>query len=133
MMSKGAGAFDRYNDPCDILSRELVSVGKGRVVHSVGTPGSLSEVIAGANIVRPVTVDKPMVETPLLLSEKGAAVTLLNWKGVPQKEVTITVRVPFKAKSVESIKQGKLTFTQTEEGIQCVLPLGAADIVLVRP
>ncbi len=140
-MSKGAGAFDRYNDPCDVLSKGSAEAGRGRIVQFTWMPGTFSETIRGtmispvqtAKIVPPVTVDRPMIETPLLLSEKGGAVTLLNWTGEAQKTVKLTVRVPFKAKSVESVKQGKLDFSQAEEGATCVLPLDAADILLLRP
>ena len=140
-MSRGAGAFDRYNDPCDILHNGSVDAGKGRVAQFTWTPGAFSETIRSAmlspvqeaKVVLPVTADRVMVETPMLLSEKGAAVTLLNWTGETQKEVQITARVPFRVKSVESVKRGKLTFTQMEQGVICALPLGAADIVLLRP
>jgi hypothetical protein len=40
-------------------------------------------------------VDRPLVEAPLLLSDKGAAVTLLNWTGRPLPEVQVTVHVLF--------------------------------------
>ena len=140
-ISQGAGAADRYNDPCDILAKDPVNVGSGRVVRFNWTPGTFSEPISGkmispvqaAKIVPPVTVDQPMIEALMLLSDSGAAVTLLTSSGKAQTEIRITVRIPFKAKSVESVKQGKLNFTQTEEGVQCSLPLDAADIVLLRP
>jgi len=89
--------------------------------------------VQAARVVPPVTVNQAMIETPLLLSEKGAAVTLLNWTDQAQKEVKITVRIPFAVKSVESVKRGKLAFNQTEQGVTCALPLDAADIVLLRP
>jgi hypothetical protein len=132
-------------------------VGEGRAVHftwmpgisyfksSTGTkdklPTGFSEAIRGmitypvraAKVVPPATVDQAMIETPMLLSEKGAAVTLLNWSGEEQHQLKVTARVPFNVKSVESVKQGKLDFSQTEEGVNCALPLGAADILLFRP
>ena len=74
-----------------------------------------------------------MIETPLLLSEKGGAVTLLNWTGESQNEVNVVVRIPFKARSVESVKKGRLKFRQTEEGVKCSLPLDAVDIIILRP
>ena len=140
-MSKGAGAFDRYNDPRDILSKGLAEAGRGRIIQFTWTPGVFSEAIRSqivapiqeTKVVPPVTVNLPMIETPLLLSVKGGAVTLLNWSGKEQKDLKVTARVPFKVKSVESVKQGRLDFTQTSEGVICALPLDAADIVLLRP
>jgi len=132
-------------------------VGRGRVVHFTWMPGlsylksstttkdrlpaGFSTVIRGmiaypvqaARVTPPVTVDQPMIETPLLLSAKGAAVTLLNWSGEAPKPVTLVIRAPFTVQSVASVKQGKLPFTRTKDGITCILPLGAADIVLLRP
>ncbi len=80
-----------------------------------------------------VTVDRAMIETPILLSDKGAAVTLLNWSGEPQERLKVTVRVPFPVRSVESVKRGKLAFEQSPDGAALSLPLGAADILLLRP
>lgn len=132
-------------------------IGKGRAVHFPWLPAisyyrsstttrdqlpvGFSEAIRAmityparaAKVVPPVTVDRPMIETPLLLSEKGAAVTLLNWSGEEQHGVTLTVRVPFAVKSVASVKQGTLTFTRVKNGITFSLPLGAADIIMLRP
>jgi hypothetical protein len=89
--------------------------------------------VQAAKVVPPVTVDRAMIESPMLLSDKGAAVTLLNWSGEEQKGVKIVVRVPFAVKSVESVKQGKLDFSQTDQEVTCALPLGAADILMLRP
>jgi hypothetical protein len=202
----GTATLDRYNDPCDILSKELgiaeqprerayisapkasgsaagtfgkftafgprgtltiVSkegnlasfadgspaiierkVGGGRVVHFTWMPGlsyskspttseairrAITYPVQAAKVVPPVTVDRGMIETPLLLSAKGGAVTLLNWGSEAPKAVKITARVPFKVTLVESVKQGKLSFNQAEVGVTFVLSLGAADIVLLRP
>lgn len=86
-----------------------------------------------AGVTPPVTVSAPMVETPLLLSEKGAAVTLLNWTGEDQKQFSLSVRVPFEVKSVEAVKAGRLAFQKTDDGISVSLPLGAAEILMLRP
>jgi hypothetical protein len=86
-----------------------------------------------AKVTVPVTADSAMIETPMLLSAKGAAVTLLNWTGEAREKVTLSVNVPFNVASVESVKQGKVPFTRTAAGITCSLPLKAADILLVRP
>jgi len=89
--------------------------------------------VKAAKVASQVTVDKPMIETPMLLSEKGAAVTLLNWTGENQPRLVLYARVPFKATKVESVKQGPLNFTQTDGVIYCTLPLNAADIVMIKP
>jgi hypothetical protein len=213
----GAGARDRYDEPCDVLAeatglreeprerllvrdtkalkevgkgagtrgelravgvRGLVKapqgtvegkfddgapavvrcdLGKGRVLHFAFLPGlaywksstetkdrlpvGFSEPLRRwivwpvelAGVKAPVVVDRALVEAPLLLSEKGAAVTLLNWTGEPLKRVEVTLRVPFAVRAVRSVKQGPLTFRKSPEGVTVTLPLGAADIVLLSP
>jgi len=220
VMVSGAGAYDRYNDPCDILAKGLGiaeaprermnidnlgavkeackitaeglgnpvtiyglkgtltkpeaatvlasfddgtpavitnKVGKGSVVYFAWMPGlsyvksqngtkdglptGFSVVLRNciiapvyhANVTLPVIVDKPMIETPMLLSEKGAAITLLNWTGEPQAKLTLRARVPFKAATVQSVKGGAVRFTQQGDLITCTLPLGAADILMIKP
>ena len=86
---------------------------------------------AGVDVL--VTVDRPMIETPILLSDKGAAVTVLNWTGEGPQKVELTVKVPFTAKSVESMKRGKLNFEQTDENVHFALPLDAVDIIVIKP
>jgi hypothetical protein len=133
------------------------AVGKGRVVHFAWMPGlsymksstgteyglpvGFSRTIRRwityptqlADVKPPVTVDRPLVETPMLLSSRGAAVTLLNWTGDPIESLKVSVRVPFKVRNVESVKQGAVSFTKTDGGIACAMPLGAAEIVVLRP
>ena len=70
----------------------------------------------------------------MLLANTGAAVTLLNWTGAgPVESVQVTAKEPFAAKSVESMKRGKVEFTQTDDGVSCSLPLDAADILIIKP
>ena len=81
----------------------------------------------------PVFVDHAMVETPLLLSEKGAAITLLNWSGAAVDTLEVRVRLPFAAKSVTSGRTGALAFRTNDGEVTFVLPLKAADVVAIRP
>jgi hypothetical protein len=136
-----------------IISR---TIEKGKVVHFAWLPGlsywksanttkdrlpaGFSEVIRGwivqpvesAKVRTPVVMDRPLVEAPLLLSEKGAAITLLNWTGEPQKQVKLTVRVPFEVASVKSVSRGEVKFEKSGEAITFSLPLAAADILMLR-
>ncbi len=83
-------------------------------------------------IKSPVEVDVPLVEAPLLSSDKGAAVTLLNWTGEPIDQLNVQVRVPFPVTSVESVRHGQMKFTVQKGGVGFSLPLKSADIVMVR-
>jgi hypothetical protein len=80
-----------------------------------------------------VAVDAPWVETPLLLSPAGTAVTLLNWGQRSLRSVTVTVAVPFQVRSVKSSIKGSIPFAQDGNKVRFSLPLGPADIVALRP
>jgi hypothetical protein len=87
-----------------------------------------------AKVTTPVQVkEHALVETPLLLSEKGAVVTVLNWNNEPIEKVQITVNVPFRVERVESVKHGRLAFKRVDGGATLTVPAGAADFVLIRP
>lgn len=131
--------------------------GAGRVLHYAWMPGMsylnssreardglpvafsesirawITEPLALARAEAPVTVSRPMIETPLLLSDKGAAITLLNWTGEKQAKVEMTVRLPFEVRTAEAVKAGELSLKRTDRAVTVALPLGAADIVMLRP
>ena len=88
-----------------------------------------------AKVQPPVRLSVPMIESPLLLSAKGAAVTLLNWSGKAQKNLNVTVKVPFAVGSAGSVQRGKLVFKQSVPGqVTVTLPsLDAADVLTLRP
>jgi hypothetical protein len=137
-----------------ILERQ---VGKGRAIHFAWMPGmsywasadrTVDRMPAGfsaairAEIVRParlagvrppVQTDRPLVETPLLVSERGAAVTLLNWTGEKIPSLRTTLALPFAPATIESVRHGRLEFTRAADGVTVELPLDAADILLARP
>ena len=89
--------------------------------------------IRQARMTPPVTASDNGVETPVLISDKGAAVTVLNWRGAPLANLGLVLRLPFKVSSIESVAQGRLGFTRTPEGVAIHMPLKAVDVLLVRP
>lgn len=80
----------------------------------------------------PVTVDQLDVETPLLLSSQGAAITLLNWRGKNVDRLEVAARVPFKVRTVESVTIGNLPFSRKGNSISFSMPLAGADIVMLK-
>src|SRR5262249_32178471 len=86
-----------------------------------------------AGVEPPIAVSEPMVETPVLLSAGGAAITLLNWTGQAIPDLVVTARVPFERGTVDSVIQGNWAFVPVPGGVQFSLPLDAADVVTVRP
>jgi len=86
-----------------------------------------------AGVTPPVQVDKALVETPILLSDKGAAVTVLNWTGAEVPELAMTIRVPFAVKEIRSVNRGVVAFGKKDDGVHLTLPLGSADILILKP
>ena len=144
-----------FDDGSPAIVRRAMS--KGTVVHFTWLPGlsymksssasagklpwNFSPVIRNwivapvrdAGIQLPVTASEPMVETPMLCSRSGAAVTVLNWNNDPVSNLELTIRVPFRVKSVASVIRGPLKFNPAPGTIHVSLPVASADIVVVRP
>lgn len=134
------------------------TVGKGSVVHFAFMPGLsyvktgtgrrdglpvgfdefLRDRIAGGPSDRSasavwVGASREMVETPVLLSEKGAAITVLNWTGEPIDRLNLTARLPFVPQSAEAVRAGKLEIRRQDDGVHLSLPVGSVDVILLRP
>jgi hypothetical protein len=144
-----------FEDGSPAILRRAVS--KGTVVHFTWLPGlsyvksssaaggklpwNFSPVIRNwivapikdAGVQLPVQASEPMVETPMLCSKVGAAVTVLNWNNDPIKNLGLTVRVPFRVKSVASVIHGPLKFDAGPQTIHVSLPVTSADIVVIEP
>ncbi len=144
----------KFNDGRPAIARH--NVGRGEVIHYTWWPGisyaatpkekkdglpvGWSESIRRwivfptqkAGVIRPVETNRALVETPLLLSDGGAVVTILNWTGEPIEKLELTVRLPFDVKSVTSVKQGAMKFKRSGEEVKFTLPAGSADFVLIH-
>ena len=131
--------------------------GKGTVVHFTWLPGlsyvkssssandklpwNFSSIIRNwivapvkdAGVQLPVEASQPLVETPMLCSTVGAAVTVLNWNNDPLNDLGLTIRVPFKVKSVASVIHGPLKFDRGPQTIHVSLPVTSADILVIKP
>lgn len=131
-VEKGAVVYFTFMPGLSYMRSSTGSKDKLPVGFSTVLRGMITYPAQLAKVTTPVTVNLPMVETPMLLSEKGAAVTILNWTGEKQT-LTVQAHVPFTAKQVSSVKQGKLKFTQKGDTITCTLPAGAVDILMIHP
>ena len=146
-----AEVLGRFDDGSPaIIQRDL---GKGRVIHFAFFPGMsywgnqfvrMSDWITWptklAGIEPRLRVELiedswSQIEAPVLLSEAGAAVTLINRTGKHAPNVRITARLPFKSASVESVTLGKVKFTRTSDGrISFSIPVNnVADVVTIKP
>ncbi|HEU4534607.1 MAG TPA: beta-galactosidase trimerization domain-containing protein, partial [Polyangiaceae bacterium] len=87
-----------------------------------------------AGVAPPVRADVELVETPLLLSPEGAALTILNWTGEPIADLTLTVTLPFTPRSVRSARRGPLPFEAAPGGgVTVRLPVGGSDVLALKP
>ena len=149
--AEGAMVLGRFLDGSPAIVQK--DFGRGRILHFAFFPGMsywgnqfsrmsewmlLPAKLAG--VKPPIEVEWipdswPQVEAPLLLSDEGAAITLINRTGKPRDEFRVTARLPFEAASVESVGQGRLPFSKTKDGrISFTLPLDvAADVVGIKP
>jgi hypothetical protein len=145
----------RFEDNSPAILRR--SVDKGTVVHFAWLPGlsyvkssstaggklpwNFSPVIRNwivapvkeAGIELPVEVSEPMVETPMLCSSAGVAVTVLNWNNDQISNLGMTISVPFRVKSVTSVIRGSLKFDRKPQAIRVSLPVMSADILVIKP
>jgi hypothetical protein len=77
------------------------------------------------------------VETALLESDQGLAITLLNWTGQPLSQVTISVPLSgpllhAARLTASSVERGSLSFAVTHAALAVSLPLGTVDVLLIR-
>ena len=93
--------------------------------------------LAGAKKYVSASVD--LVEGVLLESDKGTAVTLLNWSGEPQKTLAVTIAVSEEiaaaAKAgklkVESLELGTLKYKFAGGDLNVTLPLKTVDVLMI--
>jgi hypothetical protein len=89
--------------------------------------------LLAAHVSLPVTLSRAVIEAPALYSNKGVAVTLIDYseesKHAPVRDVEVTVDVDKTVTRVESAQRGKLEFRQQERKVVFNLPLGDVDIV----
>ncbi|MCY3021136.1 MAG: beta-galactosidase trimerization domain-containing protein [Planctomycetota bacterium] len=146
---KGGTALDLFDDGAPAIVEQAVD--KGRALHFAFLPASSAWDWKGLSALRPWLVERPLkaaaveapvtvdllegaergVEAPLLLSDAGAAVTLLNWSRKELPALTVSVRVPFKAASVQSVTHGALKFAEADGRVTFTLALKYADVVKI--
>lgn len=80
-------------------------------------------------IVRP---DRSRVEAPLLESDAGGVVTLLNWTGNPISNLTVEMDWSKPVKKVRSVLHGKLKFEQKDGIVRWSVPLKSADFIMIQ-
>ncbi len=117
---KGADVRAAFADGAPLLTEKAVK--RGRILRFACFPGIcyarsglaagwrelISEPVRKAGVTLPVTVDRPQIEALALHSDLGVAVTLLNWSGSVQSNVTVVVRSEREPARVVSARKGAL-------------------------
>ncbi|HXK44439.1 MAG TPA: beta-galactosidase trimerization domain-containing protein [bacterium] len=85
-----------------------------------------------AKIAPFVSVSESMIEAVPLVSEKGMAVTVLNWSGSDKETVRFEIQCAEKIKEVESVLSGKIPFVQDRNIVSCEIPIKDVDVLLLR-
>jgi len=84
------------------------------------------------NVSSPVKTSEPLVETTIIESTAGTAVTFTNWNGKPVKGLKVTVNIPVPAKQV-SLSTGKQVKMEQVNGKPTfTLDLDVADTLILR-
>ena len=154
MIDQEQAIVARFADGSPAVTR--VGLGGGQIVHFAWLPGisywcSSTETRDGlpvgfsestrrwiawpvslAGVLIPVEVDHPLVETPMLVSDQGAAVTLLNWTGESIQEGRLVIRLGSTVNEVISVKRGAVSFSNDNGEISVVVPIDSADILLLK-
>jgi hypothetical protein len=149
---KGAQVLASFDDGSPALTSQ--ELGQGRILHLAcysgisyvktingdnnGLPTGFSpawrdlmlQPIRDQKISLPVTLNTALVEAPALYSDKGVAVTLLNWTGAP-KPLEVSVAVDNKVTKVESAQKGKVEFQQANGRVTAKLEVGDVDVLKV--
>jgi hypothetical protein len=111
--------------------------------RDAATRSLLTQLITRAGVHAQVRVSEPQVEAPLLLSPRGAVITLLNFQSStqpppPVEQLGVSVTLPFEPNTVESAEHAMLNFTSdaasnSSHVVSFSLPLGFGDFVAIKP
>ena len=86
-----------------------------------------------AALVRPVQVDRPCVEVALYRHPQQDLAMFLNYTGEgPIKQMRTKVKCTRRISAVESLRHGRLGFTQEGDWVKFDLPLELTDSVILR-
>ena len=84
-----------------------------------------------ANAKKFVEISEPLIEGCYLESDKGIAVTLLNWSGIEKPLITVKVNTEKNVSKIESVEHGPLKFEKSSDGIIVKIPLKTVDVLML--
>jgi hypothetical protein len=80
----------------------------------------------------PVTCSENLVENTVIQAKQGTVISLINWSGVPQKSLKVTVNVPVSTKQVSLASGGAVTLSNDNGKLVFTLDLEVADALILR-
>lgn len=135
-VSKGGIVHYAFYPGCSYFLSQIES---GKTGYN-GLPCGFSEGIRNiillpvekAEVKKFVEVSQPIIEAIPLISEKGIAVTVLNWSGSEHGKITLGILCSEKIKEVESVLTGKISFVQDKGMVWCEIPVKDVDVLLLK-
>lgn len=149
----GAEVLGKFDDDTPAVLRRVV--GSGEAWHVAGMPGlaygkgareregrpttdypaAIGDLIAApalrAGVARPAHADRPGVETAVLRSDQGVAVSLLNWEAQPIKMLEVVVTDVDTVARVRSARLGDLDYRHENREVRVSLPMPETIDVLL--
>ena len=85
-----------------------------------------------AELVRPVSCDKPLVETTIIESKDGIAITLVNWSSTPAMDLRVTIAVGDKFSKITTASGEPVSISRQAGRTTATLDLAVADVLILR-
>jgi hypothetical protein len=85
-----------------------------------------------AVLIHPITCSEPLVETMLIESPHGTAISLVNWSGRPTKDLTVNIRVSVPKGKVSLASGRKVRVERTDAGLTVRFDCPTADVLIIR-
>jgi len=99
-----------------------------------GFDSRVAELIASpaAGVSLPVTCSEPLVETTIIDSPHGAAISLVNWSGEPVEDLTVKISAEVPDGVVTLASGNEVTVERNNDGLTATLDCGPADMLIIR-
>ena len=81
---------------------------------------------------RPVICSNPLVETTVIGSSHGTAITLNNWSGKPAPDLRVTVKMPLRFREATLASDKRVRLSQQKDAAIFRLYLDVADALILR-
>lgn len=80
----------------------------------------------------PVLCSHQLVENTVIRAKQGTVISLINWSGVPKKNLTVTVYLTLPTKQVSLASGGAVKMSKKDGSLVFTLDLDVADALILR-